>query len=353
VAADRLVFASLELPELKYSERARHAQLLGDLVASLEGVGGIDAATPVNVLPFAHGWSVPRFAAEGQSEERAARNPALGLEAVEPGYFETLGIPIVRGRSFTSADREGALGVAIVSEEVASRTWPGEDPIGKRLKIGAPASRDRWKTVVGIARPTRYRELSAPQPTLYLPAAQFIVAAETLALRTGAPIDLVSSIVRQRVSAIDPDVQVMRVAPFGEMLARPLARPRFNALLVGIFGVAALLLAAVGHYAVIAAYVRQRDREIALRVALGATAGTIRRLVLGEALWLAGAGAAIGLAGAVGSTRLVRGLIFDVDTLDPMSLGGAALLLVATSTLASYPAVRRAARLDALALLRN
>jgi putative ABC transport system permease protein len=354
VAADRLLFASLEMPDLKYAGRERHTRFLDDLVESLERVPGIAAATPVNVLPFSHGWSVPRFAADGQSHERAAANPALDLEAVHPDYFETLGVPIVRGRGFTPADREGALDVAVVSEEVAARTWPGQNPIGKRLKMGAPDSRDRWRTVVGVAAPTRYRDLARPNPaTLYLPAAQFIVAAETIAIRTTAPLERVASIVRDRVKSIDPDVQVMRVAPFNEMLARPLARPRFNALLLGIFGAAALLLAAIGHYAVIAAYVRQRDREIALRVALGATTGRVGRLVLGEAMWLAGAGAAIGLACAAGATRLVGSLIFDIDTLDPMSLGGAALILVAASALASCPAIRRAVRLDAVALLRN
>jgi putative ABC transport system permease protein len=145
----------------------------------------------------------------------------------------------------------------------------------------------------------------------------------------------------------------MRVTPFERLLDGPLARPRFNAFLLGVFGLTALLLAAVGLAAVMAAYVRQRDREIALRVALGATPATVRRLVLREALTLAGLGAAIGLAGATVATRFVRGMLFEVAALDPLTLGGAALLLIAVAAVAASGPARRATRLDAIAVLRD
>jgi ABC-type antimicrobial peptide transport system permease subunit len=145
----------------------------------------------------------------------------------------------------------------------------------------------------------------------------------------------------------------MRVAAFRQLLDGPLARPRFNALLLSIFGAVALLLTAIGLYAVMAAYVRQRDREIALRVVLGASPGNVRRLVLGEALGLAGVGAALGLAGAAAATRVVRGMLFEIDPLDASVLLGAAVLPIAASLVASYVPVRRATRLDAVAMLRN
>jgi ABC-type antimicrobial peptide transport system permease subunit len=245
------------------------------------------------------------------------------------------------------------LDVAIVSEDVADRTWPGENPIGKRLKMGSPASEDRWRTVVGVATTTRYRELTAPRATLYLPALQFIDAARTLAIRTAAPSEVVASSVRERVASVDSDVQVMRIVPFARRLDVPLARPRFNAFLLNLFGAAALLLATIGHYAVVATYVRQREREIAVRIALGATPGDVRRLVMSEASWLVCLGVAIGLICAAGATRLLRGLVFEVGTLDPVSLTGAALLLVAASAAASFGPLRRAARVDALAMLRT
>ena len=355
LAADRLVFVDLALPQAKAADPVRHGQFLRSVIAELETTPAIDAATPVNMAPFSGpvGWDLPRFAVEGQSAERAAANPSLNLESVHPNYFDTFQVPLVRGRAFTDADREGALEVAIVSDELAARTWPAKDPIGKRLKMGGPDSRDRWRTVVGVAASTRYRELTTPRATLYLPAAQFRMTAQRLAVRTTASLDLVTSLARDRVRAVDSDAQVVRVTTFAELLDRPLARPRFNAFLIGLFATAALTLAAIGLYAVMAAYVRQRDRELGVRIALGATASDVRRLVLNEGMWLAGLGAAIGLAGAAAASRLVRGLLFEASPLDPFTLVGAALLLVLTSAVACYVPVRRATRVNAVTMLRG
>lgn len=354
LAADRLVFVQLALPQAKYADGARHLQLLEDVVAQLAAAPGIAGATPVNTPPYAGtgGWDAPAFTAEGQSAESAAANPSLNLESIHPNYFATFDVALVRGRGFTKADRQGAPEVAIVSEDVAARTWPGADPIGKRIKLGRLDSANSWRTVVGVARPTRYRELATPRATLYLPAEQFIVAAEMLVLRTASPLTLVARLARERVGAVDPDVQVLRVASFRELLQAPLARPRFNAFLIGVFGVAALLLAAIGLYAVMAASVRQRYKEIAIRLALGASVSDVRRLVVGEGLRLAGLGAAIGLASASAATRLLRGLLFGVHPLDPASLLAAALLLVGVSAVASYLPARRAMQVDPASTLR-
>jgi putative ABC transport system permease protein len=354
LAPDRLVFVDL-VPSPKFKDQAYHSRFLDDLVARLESTPGIATATPVNVAPFSGlgGWDVPRFTAAGQTADAAAANPSLNLESIHHNYFETFHIRILRGRSFTDADREGALNVAIVSEDVAARTWPGEDPIGKRLKMGGPDSADSWRTVVGVAEPTRYRELAAARATLYLPAKQFLNTARMLAVRSTASLDLVASVARDHAGALDPDVRVIRVEPFTQLLDVPLARPRFNAWLVGIFAIGALFLATVGLYAVIAAYARQRDREIGIRVALGATTADVRDLVLTEAVRLAGSGAAAGFVGALVTTRLMRGMLFQVDPLDLPTLAGAALLLVAASLLAAYVPTRRAMRLDPAAIIRS
>ena len=355
LAADRLVFIDLDLPQAKYADGARHLRFLNEVIADVEAAPGISGVTPVNTAPFAGtgGWDLPVFTAEGQSPERARTNPSLNIESVHPNYFETLDVRIVRGRTFTSADREGAPDVVIVSDDVAARTWPGDDPVGKRIKFGGLASRDPWRTVVGVAMPTRYRELAEARPTLYLPAEQFIVAARMLVLRTASPLAEVAALARDRVRAVDPDVHVMRVAPFAELLDKPLARPRFNAWLIAAFGVAALMLASIGLYAVISAYVRQRNREIAIRVALGATTSDVRRLVLGEGLRLAVAGVTLGVAGALIAVRFLRGLLFDVQPADPATLIASAGLLVGVSLLASYLPARRATRLDPVATLRR
>ena len=215
-----------------------------------------------------------------KSNDQAASNPSLNLESIHPNYFSTIEAPIVRGRPFSAADRQGTVDVAIVSEDVASRLWPGQNPIGKRLKMGRVEGSGRWLEVVGVAATTRYRTVTTPRPTLYLPAAQFQMTATMLIVRSTASLELLMSVARERIRAIDPNVMVLSAAPFADYLDRPLGRPRFNAFLIGVFGIAALLLSTLGLYAVMAAHVRQRDREIAVRLALGATGANVRRLVL-------------------------------------------------------------------------
>ncbi len=356
LAADRLVFVDLAPAASRRDVSPRPLlSFLDDVVARLEATPGIEGATPVNTPPFAGtgGWDLPTFTAESQSLERAKANPALNLESILPNYFRTFGVPLGRGRAFTEDDREDTPAVAIVSEDVAARTWPGQDPIGKRLKFGRPDSREAWRTVVGVVAPTRYRELLEPRPTLYLPAPQFVMSAPMLVVRTGLPPARVAALARAEVRAADPGLEVMRVVPFADLLEGPLARPRFNAFLIGAFGLAALLLAVVGVHAVTAAHVRQRRAEIAIRVALGATASDVRRLVLGEGLRLAGTGAAIGLVGALAAARLLRSLLFGVTPLDPVSVLGAAALLVGASSLASWLPARRATRVDPVVVLRT
>jgi len=170
LAAERLVFVPLALPQAKYADRARHLQFLDEVVARLESAPGIDGATPVNTPPYSGtgGWDTGVYTMEGQTREQAQANPQLSFEAVHPGYFATLEVPLVRGRAFTEKDRAGAPEVAIVSEDVAARAWPGLDPIGRRLKLGDADLEEPCRTVVGVVKTTRYRELVEPRPTLYL-----------------------------------------------------------------------------------------------------------------------------------------------------------------------------------------
>jgi predicted permease len=328
-----------------------------EVVSRLRAIPGVESATPVNNPPLAgvSGWDSPQSTAEGQTRDAAQGNPSLNLEAVYPDHFETLGVALRRGRAFTEADGPGAPPVAIVSADVAQRLWPNQDAIGKRMRIGIDPSDEswaRWRTVVGVVEPTRYRDLAVPRPTLYLPAVQFIETPQAYLMRTALPAAALAGIVRGRVEAVHSRARVLAVAPFRQYLQVPLARPRFNAFVIGLFAGASLLLAAVGLYAVMAAAVRQRHQEIGIRVAVGATARHVRTLVLGEALRLAAAGAAIGLGLAIAGARLVRGLLFSVHPLDTVSLGGAAVLLVAVSILACALPVRYATRVDPMKVLR-
>jgi putative ABC transport system permease protein len=352
--SDRLVLLDLHIPQAQYAARRQHAQFLDEVIAQFEAAPAISAATPVNMAPFSgQGWDVPRFTAEGQDADQAAANPSLNLESIHPNYFETFEVPIVRGRAFAATDREGAVEVAIVSEDVAARLWPGQDPIGRRLKVGRPSSLDPWYTVVGVAGHTRYRDVMSPRPTLYLPAAQFQMTATMVVLRTTASLEQITSLARDRVRVVDQDVRIMRVAPFAEMLNHPLARPRFNAFLLSVFGVAALMLSTVGVYGVMAASVRQRYAEIGVRIAFGASSSDVRRLVLLEGLWVATLGAGVGLAGAMMAGPMLRGLLFELNPVDPLTMAAAAVLVVVASALACCFPAMRAARVDPVVALRS
>jgi predicted permease len=355
--ADRLVVATLAFSPAGEKESPLPADFHDEVVTRLRGIPGVESATPVNNPPLAgvSGWDSPQSMAEGQTADVARSNPSLNLEAVYPEHFKTLGVPMGRGRAFTPDDGPTAPPVAVVSADVAQRLWPNQDPIGRRIRIGVEDSGEpwaRWRTVVGVVQPIRYRDLAVTRPTLYLPAVQFIETPQAYLMRTSVPAAALAGIVRERVEAAHSRTRVMAVAPFRQYLQVPLARPRFNAFVIALFAGASLLLAAVGLYAVMAAAVRQRQQEIGIRVAVGATARDVRGLVLGEALRLAAAGAAIGVALSIAGARLVRGLLFSVHPLDPLSLLGAAALLVAVCAFACVWPVRYATKVDALVALR-
>ena len=217
----------------------------------------------------------------------------------------------------------------------------------------ACAATQRRRSRPSSARSMRYRQLDSARPTIYLPAAQFLVTAQMLVLHVTAPFDRVAGSARARLAAIDGDVRVVQATPFARLLDRPLARPRFQASLASAFGLTAFMLAGVGLYAVIAASVRQRHRELALRVAIGAGAADLRRLVLGEAIRLAGTGVLAGLFFAAVAGRWVSTLLAGVSPLDPATLGGAALLLMGAALAAAYVPMRRAARVDVAGLLKH
>ena len=355
LAADRLVLLDLHVPQAKYADTPQYARFLDAAIAQLEALPGVSAATPVNVPPFLdQGWSLPRFTAEGQGPDAAASNPSLHLESVHPNYFDTLQIPVVRGRAFTTADRDGTLPVAIISEDLAARVWPGQDAVGKRLRMGAFGSTGPWAhTVVGVAAATRYRTVAGPHPTLYLPAAQFQMTATMLVLRSELSLEAIAPMARDALGTIEPGVQVMRAVTFGGLLDAPLARPRFSASLLTLFAGTAVTLSMIGLYAVMAAHVRQRQHEMAIRVALGATAVRVRRLVLAEAMRLLALGAGIGAAGALVAGRLVRGMLFEVPAVDPLTLLAALVLLAGCSAVATYLPARRATRIDAQRILQG
>ena len=354
LATDQLVYVPLNLPQTKYSDRPRLRRFVTDLARALEADDRVLGATPINATPFSGtGWDVVGFTAEGQSQDEAATNPPLNFEEIHPRYFDTFRVALLRGRAFTDDDREGASKVTIVSSDVAARVWPGQDALGKRLKLGGPASTGPWLTVVGVTAPTRYRDLRIERATLYLPAAQMLGAAERLAVRTAMPVSVLADLVRARVRSLDPDVQVMPLRAFSQLLEVPLARPRFYTVLMTTFGATGVALAGVGLYGVVAASVRQRRREFGVRMALGAEGRHVRRLVMVDGAWLVGAGVVVGLAVALLATEALRGLLYGVQPLDPWALGASVLGILAVSAAALAVPLRAAGRVEPAEVLRS
>jgi predicted permease len=320
------------------------------IMANLRTLPQVVSISPAAAPPFlgSNVW-MGRFAAEEQSDAEAKTNPWFGFDAVGPDFFRTLGVPLVSGRVFTDADREDAPRVAVITEGVARRLWPNQSAIGKRLRDPAQHSPDSLVTVVGVVRDFHYRLHRESTPTIFRPYWQ-VLAQGYFAVRTrGAmmPMDAWRRAVEGAGGAT-----FVRAESMDDLIAPQLAVPRFDALLLSIFALAAIVVAAVGLYGIMASAVNQQRRELGIRMALGATAGSVRNMVLKQAMLVACAGTLAGLAGALGGSRLLTSMLFEVRPSDPATLAGVAVLLLATAAGAAYIPARRATRIDPARALR-
>ena len=354
-ASDDLSTVELSLPQSIVQSRPRLDAFYSAVTERFASLPGMSSATVVLIPPFSGrgGWDA-FFTAEGQTAQDAAANPALDFQPVLPSYFATMGIPIRQGRGIATTDREGTALVAVVSRSLAARAWPGQDPIGKRFKFGHADSPSSWTTVVGLVDDVRYRELTYPRPVVYVAWAQqtdtpplsFVVVRGTahhvLAVRDAGPL----------VHEIEPRALVTTVATMRQRLTTSLARPRFDAVVLGVFAGIAVMLAAVGVYGVIAALVRQRTQEIGIRLALGAQPSEVRSMVMRNGLALAGAGVMAGLVASLTATRLLGAQLYGVHPADPATMTGAAVALLAATALACTVPARTASRVDPLVALR-
>jgi putative ABC transport system permease protein len=347
-----LLIGELALQSELLASPEKQRAMLNQLMPQLKAIPGVRAVSPVVAVPFsgAAGWD-GKPVAEGQSPEEAAANPMLNMEVVAPEYFATLGVPVLRGRTFTDRDREDAPPVVVVSQAAARHYWPGVDPLGKRLIMGADV--DRVVTVVGVVPDTRYRDLREARPSIYFPLDQsfFPFAPTSLAIRTEGsswPISDIRRVIRETA----PGVALVSVAPFGTFLEGPLAQPRMNALLLAVFAAAALTIATVGLFGVLAAMVRQRTRELGIRLALGATPRDLQRMVMRRGLAVATGGVVVGLLGAFLANRLLVALLYDVTPTDGVTLLVATAVLLGVASLATAIPARMSTRVDPLLALR-
>jgi predicted permease len=325
---------------------------IGPRVAAISGV---ESVSPVLSLPFSGvGGIYGRLGKPGESEQQLALNPMVTMEVVAPNYFTTLGLRILRGRPFSEQDGGGAPQVIVVSEAAARHYWPGVDPIGKELASGIGSGR---LTVVGLVRDVRYVDLRETRPTIYFPIRQsfFAVTPTTLLIRSRSPglagaalADPIRLALREEGSGVD----LASITSLESLLARPMAQPRLNALLLSIFAAAAVSLAGVGLFGVIAATVRQRTRELGIRMALGASRTAVRQLLTARGLKIAAAGVLAGVVGSLAVTRLVSTLLFGVSPADPLTLGATVGLILVVSVTASLIPALAGSRIDPATTLR-
>jgi predicted permease len=337
------------VPELQGYDQARGRALYDNMLSRVAAVPGVQSATLAESVPLSIGGSRRGTAIEGY-QPQPGEDTETAYNVVAPRYFETMRIPMVRGRSFTDADRAGAPPVVIVNEAFARRYWPNADPIGKRLS--ANGSSGPFREVVGVTRTGKYNTLGEdPRPFYYLPLWQEYGGTVTLHVKTaGDPRASIGS-VREAIRAVDPNVPVVDVKTMEEQMLVALLPARLAGTLLGAFGLLALLLASVGIYGVLAYQVSQRTREIGIRMALGSDPTSVLRLVLREGIGLVAVGLLIGMVGALALKRAIASELFGVTALDPVVILSVVGLLALASLVACLGPARRAASVNPVVAL--
>jgi putative ABC transport system permease protein len=350
---DGVLTLRVALPGALYSKPEQIRGFYSDLLTRVRSLPGVRAAGAISALPVSGLGGSGTTTIDTDSVPMEDRSPEADQRVVTPGYFEAMGITLLRGRTFDDHDTAGATPVAIIDETMASTFWPGQDPIGRRLHIGGAGNQVPWTTVVGVVRHVRNRSLETrSRVEVYWPAYQQPANAMALAvLASGNPMSLAPTIQRD-VATIDPDLPVYRVRTMAQVMGDSLLRRRLALVLLATFAGLALLLACVGIYGVTAYGVAQRQVEIGVRMALGADRAQVLRLIMAGGAATIAFGLALGLALSLFLTRVMRGLLFSVQASDPLALGGAVILLLLAALLAIFLPALRATRVNPMAALR-
>ena len=349
----RVLTFKVDLPYMRYSG-ARQTGFFEQAIQRLSHLPGVRSASAVLPLPLSGDEVAANFDVEGHPTSKAER-PRTNYSWVEPDYFRTAGIPLLKGRDFTLQDTLKTAPVVIINESLARRFFPGEDPIGKRIKpgIGNGYSAPPMREIVGVAGDVRQNGLSAQSsPAVYVPLAQSPLGSMNLVLRTEVDPLSVAGAVRKEMSAMDKDLPFYGVQTFSTYVAQSFVVPQFLSLLLGIFAALALALASVGLYGVVSYSAAQRTHEIGVRMALGAEKRDVLRMVVGQGLELALIGVGIGIAWAFALTRFLSSLLYGVKSTDPLTFVAVSLILIAVALAACYIPARRAAKVDPMVALR-
>ena len=335
------------LPPARYRTPAQQAQFFDRLLEELKATPGVTSVAAAARLPFAQGNSIRGIDLDPPGSVADAE---AGIRVISPDYFDVLGIPIDRGRSFTDRDREGAPLVAIVNEAMARRYWPNASPIGRRFRItGGP-----WFEIVGVAADVKHSSLrEPPRPEFFQPYRQAPWSFMTVVMRSSLAPDALRRGFEHALAGIDPGLPAPSIQAMPAMVASSVSLDRFETLGLALFAALALTLAIVGLYGVMSYLVTRRTRELGLRVALGARPEQILRLVIADGLRLSGLGMVLGLGCALAASRVLRGALYNVTPTDPMTFVAVTVVLLAVAVAASYIPARRATRVDPMMALRT
>jgi len=350
---DRLA-VRLTLPRDRYPGVEQPAVFYARLLERARTLPGVRGAAAVSAVPLGGFNTGIVFAVEGRPLPDPKTTPDADVRAATPGYFRLMGIPLLAGRDFTEQDDSASALVAVISTTTAQRYWPDGNPLGARIRIGN-VERGPLAEVVGVVGDVRHLSLEAPEhrPMIYFPHRSTGSPSMTIVLAgTGDPAALTAPI-RREVIALDPGLPLSSVRVMDDVVADAFTQRRFNVIVLGLFALAALMLAGIGLYGVMAYAVSQRNHELGVRLALGAQRGALVRMVLGESLRLVLGGVVLGLGGALLLNGLLSTMLFEVKPSDPVALAGASALLVGIALLGSFLPARRAARVDPLTTLRQ
>ena len=337
-----------------YAKEDQRAQRIEDLIRRIESLPQVEAAFASNFIPLSSGGGGGGVIVDGKPVA-PGEEPFIFLAGATPHLQKTMGMPIVKGRDFTEAEGISRSAVAVINDTMARKFWPDADPVGHRFKLaqGEPAD---WFTVIGVARDIWRNNMdddSPPLPGAFVPYRYAATPNTGLTIRTsGDPAALTASI-RGEIRSADPALAIFAIRTMEEVRTMGFWQYRLFGYMFGIFGAAALFLAAVGVYGVLSFSVSQRTQEMGVRIALGAKGSDVRGLVVRQGLTLAATGVVLGLVGAFGVTRVIQSLLYNVTATDPISFGGVALFLALIATLASYLPARRATNVDPIVALRN
>jgi len=354
--ADHLLALSVNLSEVKYPDTARRTAFFDEVVRRVQPLPGVQSVAVAGNLPFTYNGDSMGIAVEGIPDPPPDQWPDVIYRAIGPGYFNTMGIPLVRGREFNDGDTLDTTRGVVIGEKTAKHYWPNQDPIGKRLKPGGTNDNETpWRTVIGVVKDVRQNDFIAePKMQMYFSYKQVgQLVANALIVRTSVdPLSLAMP-VRNVVWSVDKDQPVANIDSMENIVADAVARQRFSMLLLAIFAGLALVLAAVGIYGVMSYTVAQQTREIGIRIALGAKRRDVLRMTVKQALKLVGLGLLIGLPSAFILTRVMSSLLFGVSATDPITFVSISLVLTGVAMLASYIPALRATRVDPMVALRT